>query len=184
MREEAGIEHGWKRLPDPARAIALRRRCAASFAFIRARVSPAGRFGLHLTLGALILIGAAWPFGGIGEDVVRGDPLTVVNADVAAWFHAHAGFDAHFARPSFVDSILTLTTYSIPSGHVAAATLFYGLLAAFIVTRIEAWRWQVLVALCAFLIAALVALSHIWAASFSATCWRRWRKTSRGSRSA
>ena len=161
MREEAGIEHGWKRLPDPARAIALRRRCAASFAFIRARVSPAGRFGLHLTLGALILIGAAWPFGGIGEDVVHGDPLTVVDADVAAWFHAHA-VSTLTRSPELCRFDSDLDHVQLPSGHVAAATLFYGLLAAFIVTRIEAWRWQVLVALCAFLIAALVALSRVY----------------------
>jgi undecaprenyl-diphosphatase len=66
------------------------------------------------------------------------------------------------ARPMFAEPMLTLTTYSFPSGHVAAATLFYGLLAAFMVTRIEAWRWRLLVTLMAFLIVVLVGLSRIY----------------------
>ena len=66
------------------------------------------------------------------------------------------------ARPMFADPMLTLTTYSFPSGHVAAATLFYGLLAAFMVSRIEAWRWRVLVTVLAFLMVALVALSRVY----------------------
>jgi undecaprenyl-diphosphatase len=66
------------------------------------------------------------------------------------------------ARPSFSEPMLTLTTYSFPSGHVAAATLFYGLLAAFVITQIEAWRWRVLVAQLAFLLVALVALSRVY----------------------
>lgn len=66
------------------------------------------------------------------------------------------------ARPSFSDPILALTTYSFPSGHVAASTLFYGVLAAFIVARIDAWRWRVLIVLLAFLLVALVALSRVY----------------------
>jgi len=174
---------------------------------------------LHLVLGALILIGAGWLFGGIAEDVVNGDPLTVVDAHIATWFHAHAvptvtlsmllitnlhgtwgitilslvvslflilkrAWDWLLAlvlvvpggmllnvlmkhafaraRPMFADPMLTLTTYSFPSGHVAAATLFYGLLAAYMVTKIEAWRWRVLITLLAFLIVGLVGLSRVY----------------------
>ena len=31
------------------------------------------------------------------------------------------------ARPAFDDPLLTLATYSFPSGHVAGSTIFYGL---------------------------------------------------------
>src|SRR5688572_12735846 len=39
------------------------------------------------------------------------------------------------ARPTFEDPILTLQTYSFPSGHTAGATVFYGVLAAFLISR-------------------------------------------------
>jgi len=39
------------------------------------------------------------------------------------------------ARPAAESALVTLSTYSFPSGHTAAATTFYGVLAAFMVTR-------------------------------------------------
>jgi membrane-associated phospholipid phosphatase len=36
------------------------------------------------------------------------------------------------ARPVFSDPLLTLATYSFPSGHTAAATVFYGIVAAYL----------------------------------------------------
>jgi membrane-associated phospholipid phosphatase len=41
----------------------------------------------------------------------------------------------HRARPVFDEPLITLTTYSFPSGHTAGTTLFYGVLAAYIVSR-------------------------------------------------
>lgn len=41
------------------------------------------------------------------------------------------------ARPTFDDPLLTLTTFSFPSGHVAGATLFYGFLAAYLLQGVE-----------------------------------------------
>lgn len=57
---------------------------------MQARLSPEGALGLHLTLGVCILTGAAWLFGAILEDVVTGDPLTMLDLRIAAWLHAHA----------------------------------------------------------------------------------------------
>lgn len=217
--DETSIKDRWNRVLAQRRSGVFRRRFAPQIAFIQARLSRTGRFGLHLLLGALVLIGAAWLFGSIAEDVVNGDPLTVVDANIAAWFHAHAvpavtlsmllitnlhgtwgimvlsllmslfliwkrawhwllalvlvvpgGMLLNVlmkhafgrARPMFAEPMLTLTTYSFPSGHVAAATLFYGLLAAFMISRIEAWRWRLLTALVAFLLVVLVGLSRIY----------------------
>ena len=41
----------------------------------------------------------------------------------------------HRARPSFENPLITLTTYSFPSGHVVASTVFYGALAALLISR-------------------------------------------------
>ena len=219
VRHEVGIKQHWENWRQGPRITALRRRFAPQIAFAQARLSRQGYMGLSLTLGALVLIGASWLFGGIAEDVVTGDPITVVDVQVANWFHARAtpglsqvlrvvtdlhgvaaisAFVAVFAmflawrrdwywllalglvvpggallnvmmklafrraRPEFDDVAGTLTTYSFPSAHVATATMFYGILAAYIVTHVIEWRWRVLTVLSAFLLVALVALSRVY----------------------
>src|SRR4030095_13498386 len=219
VRHEAGIKERWENWRQRPRVMALRERYATQIAFVQARLSPQGYLGLSLTLGALVLIAASWLFGGIAEDVVTGDSITIVDVQVANWFHAHAthglsqvlllitnvhgvaGVTAlvvglasvliwrrdwywllalglvvpggmllnvmmklafHRTRPQFDDPLLAFTTYSFPSGHVAGATLFYGLLTAYLLPQVREWRWGVLIVLCAFLLVALVALSRIY----------------------
>jgi undecaprenyl-diphosphatase len=187
--------------------------------FIAARFSPKEEMGLHFTLGLALILGAAWAFGAIAEDVVTGDAITLLDVRLAQWFRAHAtaGFTdvmlfithwngilgsgimaallafwfwrrkAHYwlvvvlvavpggmllnvalkhvfhrARPSLEDPLLTLTTYSFPSGHTAAATVFYGLIACFLLSRVRAWpaRAGIIAACC--LMVALVALSRMY----------------------
>jgi membrane-associated phospholipid phosphatase len=65
------------------------------------------------------------------------------------------------ARPSFDDPLLSLVTYSFPSGHTAAATVFYGLLACYLVRRVRAWRARVTIVLGAGAMVMLVALSRM-----------------------
>lgn len=209
----------WRALLDGPRVEAARRRFEVPIKFVRARLSPRGYLGLELTLGALILLGAAWLFGGITEDVISGDPLTDVDLLVAHWFGANstpvvtaamrllgrlhgpiamtamvcglALFLAwrrewhwlmtflivvpggmllnavikeiiHRPRPDFSDLVLTLTTYSFPSGHAAAATLFYGFLATYVIVHLRAWRWRVLVAIIALFVIVAIGLSRIY----------------------
>ena len=66
------------------------------------------------------------------------------------------------ARPSFEDPILTLESYSFPSGHTAGATVFYGILAAFLVSRTRKHRWRATWVGAAIVIIALVAFSRIY----------------------
>jgi undecaprenyl-diphosphatase len=62
------------------------------------------------------------------------------------------------ARPVLDEPLLSLATYAFPSGHTAGATLFYGVLAAYLVAHtralpvLAAWvaGWVSLVALVAF----------------------------------
>jgi membrane protein DedA with SNARE-associated domain/membrane-associated phospholipid phosphatase len=219
VRHEAAIKRYWKRFLKQPRIDTLLHRLAPQIAFVRARLSPEGYLGLRLTLGALVLVGAGWLFGGVTEDVLTGDPLTIVDRHVAEWLHSHAtpqltqwmlvvthlhgivaiGIYAllaalflawkrdwywllclsvtipsgmvlnvltklafHRARPSFDDPILTLSTDSFPSGHVAGATLFYGVLAAMLVAKIDQWRWGVLMVFAAISLIALVALTRMY----------------------
>jgi undecaprenyl-diphosphatase len=66
-----------------------RNRQARPIAFLKARLSPEGYLGLHLTIGALILIASTLLFAAIAEDVVTADRLTVIDRDFSSWLHAH-----------------------------------------------------------------------------------------------
>ena len=63
------------------------------------------------------------------------------------------------ARPKWDDPLLTLSTYSFPSGHAAGATLLYGLLAAYFIPRSR--KRAALIASAVFFIA-LVGLSRLY----------------------
>ena len=71
-------------------------------------------------------------------------------------------FVVHRARPHFNDPILSLTSYSFPSGHTMMATVLYGVLAVYIVARTKQTRWRVLVILSACLMITLVGFSRIY----------------------
>jgi membrane-associated phospholipid phosphatase len=65
-------------------------------------------------------------------------------------------------RPVFEEPLVTLTTYSFPSGHTTAATCFYGLLASYLVIARPGWNVRLgTVALCTLMVL-LVALSRVY----------------------
>jgi undecaprenyl-diphosphatase len=68
----------------------------------------------------------------------------------------------HRARPVLEHPLLALHSYSFPSGHVVAATLFYGMLCAIVLsrTRSRSVRWSVCVA--SGCMVALVAISRMY----------------------
>lgn len=188
-------------------------------AFLRARLSPESYTGLHLTVGALLLIMAGWLFGIIAEDIATADSITVVDMKVARWFHAYANpgltrlmlfftnlhgvlgitifslltglvflckkkyywllalavsvgggmlvnvlvkYAFHRERPRFDDQLLTLSTYSFPSGHTAGTMLFYGILTAYLMCHIHSWSWRITIILVAVLMVITVGISRIY----------------------
>ena len=208
--------------------------------FFRARLSPDGYLGLHLTIGMAVVMLAVIVFAMIAEGVVTNNPLVLLDERVMQWLQAHAtpGRTAFFLfvthwhntlgvllmttlwvmwlayrrssewgtwvlrvllsiplgmllnvllksifhrqRPVFEQPLLSLLTFSFPSGHTAAATLFYGVLAAWLAAVLQR-RWHVLVVGLAAVLVALVALSRVYlgvhypsdvfAAMASSTAW-------------
>ena len=65
-------------------------------------------------------------------------------------------------RPQFDNPFVTLVTYSFPSGHTVAATLFYGLLAAYLCCLPVRWAGRAAIVVAACLMVALVGLSRIY----------------------
>ncbi len=219
VRHEDDVVRRWQVLVSHPRVVLMRQRFAPQLAFVRDRLSPHGYMGLQLTIGVLFLVGASWLFGGIAEDVVHGDPLTVVDKDVSVWLHERtapgllsvmhavsglgsrdfvagvAGVTAlllvwsrrwyrllalvlvlpggmfldvllklafHRSRPNFAGSIVTFHGYSFPSGHAMAATLIYGLLAAFAVQLLRSWRWRMGTVAGAIVLVLLVGFSRMY----------------------
>lgn len=66
------------------------------------------------------------------------------------------------ARPVFTDPLLTLSTYSFPSGHALGSTVFYGALLAFVFGNVQASSWRLLAVLFAALMILLVAFSRVY----------------------
>lgn len=65
-------------------------------------------------------------------------------------------------RPVLDGALPLLDSYSFPSGHTAAATLLYGVLAAWLVCRTSSWRWRAVIVVLAMAMVALVGLSRIY----------------------
>lgn len=84
-------------------------------------------------------------------------------------------------RPQFEDPLIELATYSFPSGHTAGAVAFYGVLAAFLVSRFYDARRRAACVTGALIAVTLVAFSRIClgahyltdvvAAACSSTAW-------------
>ena len=219
VRHETGIKQRWAMLLERSGIVAFRHRYAPVLNFLQERLTPGGYLGLHVTIGALVIIAATWTFGGIVEDVLTGDPLTIVDRQVAEWLHLHATppltrvmiavtylasgaviaplallvglillfrrrwhrllalvltvlggallnvvlkhfFRRH--RPAFEEPIMTLGTYSFPSGHAIAVVLLYGILALWAVQAARNWRWRILIVLAALFLIVLVDFSRLY----------------------
>ena len=65
-------------------------------------------------------------------------------------------------RPHFDDALLTLHTYSFPSGHTAGATVFYGFLAAFLLTHVQGRGRRVAIGAVAACMVLLVGVSRMY----------------------
>ncbi len=71
-------------------------------------------------------------------------------------------FVFHRVRPHFIDPIVTLTSYSFPSGHVAGSTLFYGFVAALLISHTRSLAGHVVIFIGALLMVILVAASRMY----------------------
>ncbi len=79
----------WRRVANEPRFADFRQRHAKLWTFVAARFARGEYLGLHLTIGLLVSVVALWLFGGITEDVIHHDPLTLLDFRLADWLRAH-----------------------------------------------------------------------------------------------
>ena len=105
--------------------------------FLQARLSASGYLGLHLTVGAVLIVAGVWLFGAIAEDVVEGDPIVALDQRIAVQLNTGA-------TPGLVAAMLKVTAFG--SAPVVSAV-------ALAVALVLAWRrsWAQLVFLSAAL---------------------------------
>jgi undecaprenyl-diphosphatase len=68
----------------------------------------------------------------------------------------------HRHRPIFEDPILTLTSYSFPSGHAMGSTLLYGMFAATVIWHSRDWRPRALAIGGAASLVAMICFSRVY----------------------
>jgi membrane-associated phospholipid phosphatase len=92
----------------------------------------------------------------------RGLVLVVVAAGGGLALNVLMKLAFHRARPVFDQPLLTLATYSFPSGHVAGSTIFYGLGVLWVFARTRRPLWRMLAVAAALLLIAMVAFSRMY----------------------
>lgn len=115
---------------------------------------------LHSTPGVIVLslLFAAWL---VRKKLWDWVVLLVVSVPIGMLLNVLLKNAFQRARPALVDPILVLATYSFPSGHTAAATLLYSVVAAYLISMTRRWV-RVLVVVVAAGMVALVGLSRIY----------------------
>jgi membrane-associated phospholipid phosphatase len=100
--------------------------------FLRARFSPEGYLGLHLTAGLLVVVAAGWWFGDIAEDMSRDAATRLLDDRITVWFKGHGTttLTRFWRAVSFFGSVIFLATASTSVAFVLAVRrAFYRLLA-------------------------------------------------------
>ncbi len=221
VRREWGFRSRWRAFTARPQVAAFGQRYARPLRFLQNRITPGGYLGLHLTVGALIILGGVWIFVEIADELIENATMVDIDHRVSQWMQDHGtpgvtrvayfitdlGSTVFIAtssvvtiavlvwwrswhrllafclavigggllnyilkvsferpRPSFEVPLVTLDSYSFPSGHTMAATIFYGALALSALLYAHHWqlRWRLVAAFAAVLLIVLIGFTRIY----------------------
>lgn len=83
VRKETRLEFAWEKVIARPAARRFTFILARLGEFVRARFSPTGYLGLHLSLGLLVVAILAWAFGAVAQAIFTQRPLVIVDQQVA-----------------------------------------------------------------------------------------------------
>jgi undecaprenyl-diphosphatase len=98
------------------------RRFERPLRFLRARLSPAGYLGVHLTIGLLVIVAAGWWFADIAEDMSRNPATRALDDSIKSWFVVHA--------TPLLTTISRVVTFFGSVGFLSSASLLTGVVLA------------------------------------------------------
>ncbi len=81
--------------------------------------SRSGAKGLHLLAGILVFATMTLTLGEISEDIINHEPLTLADAQLSAWLHAH--------QSSFLTSVMFVATSLGSTGMATGISVALGL---------------------------------------------------------
>ena len=79
----------WSRFIGSDTFVSLRRRYSRELTFLRTRFDRTSRFGLYLTVGVVLMIGALWVFGELIDALEERDDIFLIDDPVANFFVEH-----------------------------------------------------------------------------------------------
>jgi undecaprenyl-diphosphatase len=115
---------------------------------------------LHEQLVVLVAAGLVALFLGTRHDWRSARALLVVPAGMLLNVGVKHVF--HRARPHWDDALVQLTTYSFPSGHAVASTVFWGMCCALVFAHTRSLLWRAIAVLVAAVMIVLVCFSRVY----------------------
>ena len=117
-----------------------------------------GTLGRETAVGITILLGLIWLWKRHWQALSM-LLIGVIGGNI--WFEVLSGFFGRH-RPVWADPLDPLPGPGFPSGHSITSVLLYGLILLLLLPRLASWRWRLLAALDALLIALLVGFSRLY----------------------
>jgi membrane-associated phospholipid phosphatase len=89
VRHEGDLKGRWRAFVSRPRVAAFARRFERQLRFLQNRLTPGGYLGLHLTVGALIVLGAGAGFAEIAEALKANETMVQFDHQVSDWMQRH-----------------------------------------------------------------------------------------------
>jgi membrane-associated phospholipid phosphatase len=114
----------------------------------------------HQTVSVLLATAVLMAWGALRRDWLTVRGLLVVPTGMLLNVVLKESFQR--ARPSFKDPLVQLASYSFPSGHAVASTVFWGMVCALVFAHTRSRWWRAVAATVSVVMVLLVCFSRVY----------------------